>query len=84
MGLKPVEFYSVSPREFSLMVEGFRNRRIDEYRLNRNLMFTMVKLWSSKPPSSPSELWDLGDAPSSDVQEDEIKKLFEAVKQKNS
>ena len=82
MGLKPVEFYSISPREFNLMVEGFRNRRIDEYRLNRNLMFTMVKLWSSKPPSSPQELWDLGDAPS-EVQDDEVAKLFEALKQKN-
>lgn len=81
MGLTPVEFYSISPREFELMLEGFRRRRIDEYRLNRNLMFVMVKLWSSKPVNSPEELWDLGDK--KETSEEEIEKLFEALRNKN-
>lgn len=81
MGLTPVEFYSISPREFELMLEGFRRRRIDEYRLNRNLMFVMVKLWSSKPVNSPEELWDLGDK--QETSEEEIDKLFEALRNKN-
>jgi hypothetical protein len=81
MGLKPVEFYSISPVEFGLMVEGYRKRRIDEYKLNRNIMFTMVKLWSSKPVNSPKDLWDLGDEEVGS--DEELAKLFEAVKQKN-
>ena len=63
------------------MVEGYRNRRLDDYKLNRNLMFMMARLWSSKPPSKPEDLWDLGD--SSEPQEDEVAKLFEALRNKN-
>jgi hypothetical protein len=82
MGLMPVDFYSVSPKEFMLMAEGYRARRIDDYKLNRNIIFMMARLWSSKPPNSPNDLWDLGDevVQSSD---DELAKLFEAVKNKN-
>lgn len=81
MGLLPVEFYQVSPREFVVMVEGYRNRRIDEYKLNRNIIFMMARLWSSKPPNRPEELWDLGDKEETD--EDEVAKLFEALRNKN-
>ena len=63
------------------MVEGYKERRKDEYRLNRNILFVMQKLWSSKPVNDPDSLWNIdGDDKES---EDEIKKLFEAVKQKN-
>jgi hypothetical protein len=61
MGLTYTDFVNTSPRVFSLMAEAYRRRKLDEYKLNRNLMFIMVKLWSSKPPNSPKELWDLGD-----------------------
>jgi hypothetical protein len=78
MGLKPLEFYSISPKEFSLMVEGFRRRRLDEYRLNRNIMYVMVKLWSSKPVNDPNDLWELDER--TETKDDELAKLFESIK----
>lgn len=83
MGLTPIQFYNVTPREFHLMVQGFRNRRIDQYKQNRNLMFIMAKLWSSKPPSKPQDLWELPGDVVEEHSEDEIAKLFEALKEKN-
>lgn len=84
MGLRPLEFYQTSPRDFGLMLEGYRARKLDDYKLNRNLMFIMVKLWSSKPINSPQELWDLGDGEPTQNSDDELAKLFEAVKQKEN
>lgn len=78
MGLKPKEFYDLSPKEFHLMAKGFKNNRIDQYKLNRNILFVMVKMWGKDAPNRPEDFWDLGDKPEYD--EDEIKKLFEALK----
>ena len=75
-----MEFAEISPKQFSLMLEGFKRKRLDEYRLNRNLMFVMVKLWSSKPINDPNDLWELDREEKS---EDEIEKLFEALRNKN-
>jgi hypothetical protein len=41
----------------------------------------MARLWSDKAPKTPKELWDLGDE--EETNEDEIAKLFEALKEKN-
>lgn len=79
MCLKPKEFYALSPKEFDLMVKAFRNKRIEEYKLNRNILFVMVRMWGGKDsPSKPEDLWDLGDKV--EVNDDEISKLFEALK----
>ena len=43
-------------------------------------MFVMVKLWSSKPINDPNDLWELDREEKS---EDEIEKLFEALRNKN-
>lgn len=83
MGLRPHEFYQISPAEFRLMSEGFRNARVDQYRQNRNLMYIMAKLWSSKPPARPQDLWELPGDEGEAVGEDEVAKLFEALKEKN-
>lgn len=81
MGLLPVEFFSIAPRDFAMMLEGYREQRKDEYRLNRNILFVMQKLWSSKPVNDPEQLWSLEEK--KQVGEDEIAKLFEALKNKN-
>lgn len=78
MGLKPKEFYDLSPNEFNLMVKGLQRQRLDQYKLNRNILFIMTKLWAKDGPKNPEDLWDLGDKQEQD--EDEIKKLFEALK----
>jgi len=65
-----------------LMVEGYRNRRKDEYRLNRNILFVMQKLWSSKPINDPNQLWELDEKEESSG--DEIEKLFEELRKKEN
>jgi hypothetical protein len=82
MGLLPIEFYSISPIEFHLMVEGYRNRRKDEYKLNRNILFVMQKLWSSKPVNDPNQLWQLDET--EETSEDEIDKLFDELRKKQN
>lgn len=78
MGLKPKEFYELSPKEFNLMAKGYHRNRLDNYKLNRNILFIMVRLWGKDAPSKIEDFWDLGDKEETD--EDEIKKLFEALK----
>lgn len=82
MGLKPIEFYSVSPLEFSLMVEGHKNKTLTEFKLNRNIVFMMARLWGTNVPKDPAEFWDLGDKVEQD--EDEVAKLFEQLRAKQN
>lgn len=66
----------MSQREFSLMVDGYQDKKIDNYRQTRMLMFTMVRLWSSKGPKTPEQLWELpGDNPG--MSDEEIKEITE-------
>lgn len=77
----------MSPRHFSLMIEGYNDSKVDTYRVARILMFTMVKLWgdSKSGPKSPEQLWPLpGDEKDNGLDQDEIKKLFERLAEKNS
>ena len=82
MGLTPLEFYSMSPIEFALFTEGYNNRRLMEFKLNRNIVFTMARLWGSNIPKDPAEFWDLGDKEVQD--DDEVGKLFEQLRQKQN
>ena len=81
MGLRPVEFYSISPVEFELMVQGFRNSRIDSYKQTRNLMFTFAKVMGSNI-NSPDDLWQLDDKEQVEESDDEILKLIRETKSK--
>lgn len=76
----------MSPRHFSLMIEGYNETKVDTYRLTRMIMFTMVRLLgdSKSGPKSPEALWSLpGDSKNNDLDQDEIKKLFERLADKN-
>lgn len=79
----PNEFYSISPYHFSLMSKGHQNKKIDEYRQTRLLMFTMVRLMGDpkSAPKSPEALWELpGDEVNSAViNDDDIKELFKRL-----
>ena len=81
MGLRPVEFYSISPVEFQLMVQGFRNSRIDSYKQTRNLMFTFAQVMGSNI-SSPEDIWALDDKEQVEESDDEILKLIRETKSK--
>ena len=81
MGLKPVEFYSISPVEFQLMVDGFRNSRKDRYRQTQYLMFTFAKVMGSNI-NSPEDIWALDDKEQVEESDDEILKLIRETKSK--
>lgn len=77
----------MSPRHFSLMIEGYNDSKVDTYRVARILMFTMVKLMgdSKNGPKSPEQLWPLpGDEKDNGLDQDEMKKLFERLADKNN
>lgn len=68
----------MSHREFMLTVEGYKERKIEEYRKTRMLMFTMVRLWSEKGPRTPEQLWPLpGDEEKGVLDEEDKKALLE-------
>lgn len=81
--LLPNDFYSMSPRHLSLMMKGHQEKKIDNYRQTRLLMFTMVRLHGDPKtsPRTPEALWQLpGDENSeSAMSDDDIKELFKRL-----
>lgn len=79
----PNQFYEISPRHFTLMMNGYQNKKIDNYKLARILMFTMVRLMGDPKtaPKTPEGLWELpGDELNSEVlNDDDIKELFKRL-----
>lgn len=82
MCLKPSEFYEISPRHLSLMIKGFEDKKVDEYKQTRLLMFTMVRLMGDPKtaPKTPEQLWELpGDEKNSIIDEEEYKQIFKRL-----
>jgi hypothetical protein len=79
----PNEFFEMSPRHFSLMLNGYQNKKIDNYKQTRLLMYTMVRLMGDPKtaPKSPEALWELpGDEENENVlSDDDIKDLFKRL-----
>jgi hypothetical protein len=73
----------MSPRHFSLMLDGYQNKKIDGYKQTRLLMYTMVRLMGDPKtaPKSPQALWELpGDEDNENVMtDDDIKDLFKRL-----
>ena len=73
----------MSPRHFSLMLNGYQNKKIDNYKQTRLLMYTMVRLMGDPKtaPKSPEALWELpGDEENENVlSDDDIKDLFKRL-----
>jgi hypothetical protein len=73
----------MSPRHFSLMVNGHKAKKVDDYRQTRLLMFTMVRLMgdSKSAPKTPEALWPLpGDeVGAAGVTEDEMREMFKRL-----
>ena len=78
----PYDYYSMSPKNFSLMAKGFEDKKVDSYRQTRLLMFTMVRLMgdSKTAPKTPEALWELpGDENKSGMSEDEMREIFKRL-----
>lgn len=65
------------------MIDGYQVKKIDNYKLTRLLMFTMVRLMGDPKtaPKSPQSLWELpGDEDDQNIlSDDEIKELFKRL-----
>lgn len=78
----PDKFYAISPRHFSLMLNGHNDAKVDQYRLVRILMFTMVRLMGDPKtaPKTPEQLWELpGDEEVNKIDEEEYKEIFKRL-----
>lgn len=71
----------MSPRHFSLMSEGYQNKKIDGYKQTRLLMFTMVRLLgdSKTAPKTPEALWELPGDEVSGITEDDMRDMFKRL-----
>ena len=65
------------------MMKGFEDKRIDQYKQTRLLMFTMVRLMGDPKtaPKTPEQLWELpGDELTTKVDEEEYREIFKRYK----
>jgi hypothetical protein len=70
-------------REVSLIISGYADRVVNQYRQTRLLMFMMAKMWGDpkKSPKTPEDLWQLpGDEVKGQMNEDDIAAIFEKLK----
>jgi hypothetical protein len=65
------------------MMKGHQNRRVDDYRQTRLLMFTMVRLMgdSKTAPKTPEALWQLpgDDEKRLGISDDDARELFKRL-----
>jgi hypothetical protein len=72
----------MSPYHLSLMIKGHKESKVDNYKLVRLLMFTMVRLMGDpkSSPKSPEQLWELpGDEDLNKINEDEYRELIKRL-----
>ena len=79
----PNDYYSMSPKNFSLMAKGFEDKKVDSYRQTRLLMFTMVRLMGDPKtaPKTQEALWKLpgDDEMKNGVSDDEMREIFKRL-----
>jgi len=64
------------------MLNGHNDAKVDQYRLVRMLMFTMVRLMGDPKtaPKTPEQLWELpGDEEVNKIDEEEYKEIFKRL-----
>lgn len=69
------------------MIKGFEDKRVDEYKQTRLLMFTMVRLMGDPKtsPKTPEQLWQLpGDENISEIDEKEYRQIFKRLRNESS
>jgi len=74
----------MSPRQFSLMAKGYKEKKLDQYKLTRLLMYTMVRLHGDPKtsPKTPEALWELpGDEITGAMSDEEAREIFKRFKQ---
>ena len=73
---------SLTFSDVMLVLKGYNDRLLNEYRQTRLLMFMMAKMWGDpkKGVKSPEELWPLPGDERKAMKEQDIADLFERLK----
>jgi len=71
----------MSPRHLSLMIKGHKDNKVDQYKLVRLLMFTMVRLMGDpkSSPKTPEQLWELPGDETTQLNDDDYRELFKRL-----
>ena len=78
----PNDYYSMSPKNFSLMTKGFEDKKVDSYKQTRLLMFTMARLMGDpkSAPKTPEQLWKLpGDEDIAEINQEDYREIFKRL-----
>ena len=71
----------------SLIIAGYSERLIHDYKNTRLVMYMMARMWGDpkKSPKTPEELWALpgDDIKNAQMSENEIGELFAKLKEKH-
>lgn len=65
------------------MIRGFEDKKVDEYKQTRLLMFTMVRLMGDPKtsPKTPEQLWQLpGDENVKEIDKEEYRQIFKRLR----
>jgi len=73
----------MSPRHFSLMLKGYKEKKVDDYKQTRLLMFTMVRLMGDPKtaPKTPEALWQLPGDEEQKPSDEEYREVFNRLTQ---
>ena len=76
---------SLTFSEVMLVLKGYNERLLNDYRQTRLLMFMMAKMWGDpkKGVKSPEELWPLPGDEKKAMKAEEVAELFERLKGKD-
>lgn len=78
------DYDALTMREVVLVMQGYADRQIHDYRNTRMVMYMMARLHADpkRAPKSPEDLWQLpGDEPGQ-LSEDYLKGLFDDLRKK--
>jgi hypothetical protein len=63
------------------MIKGHKDNKVDQYKLVRLLMFTMVRLMGDpkSSPKTPEQLWELPGDETTQLNDDDYRELFKRL-----
>lgn len=73
-------------KEVMLVISGYHDRMLHDYRNTRLVMFMMLRLWGDpkKLPDSPEDMWRLPGEDSQTMSEQEIAAIFAKLRAKEA
>ena len=80
------DYDSLTLREVMLVMQGYQDRMLHDYRNTRLLMFMMLRLWgdSKKLPDTPEDMWRLPGEDVNAMTTADIDAIFAKLRQNQS